>query len=345
MTRRAGRCTVSFTVSFTLAELHRELAARPVLLAPMEDVSDDVFRRLCRSLGADLCVTEFVQVDCLIGDGAIARRKAALGPGGERTAIQIHGKDASRLATAARVAETAEPAFIDLNCGCAVTRVASRGAGAGWLKDPAAMVAMARQVVSSTSLPVTLKTRVGLGYEAEMPIVDLARRLEDSGIAALTLHCRTAQMGFGGRADWSYAARAQAAMTIPVIVNGDIESADDAERALCETGCTAVMVGRRAIAHPWIFREARALLDHGVHLPAPSPTERLALFRAQLEANAAKRGERNGVRVTRRHLAGYLAGLPGLAALRAELFACDSLARSLELLLRYEGQLGRAAGG
>src|SRR5262249_13630036 len=157
-------------------------------------------------------------------------------------------------------------------------------------------------------------------------------RLEDAGVAALTIHCRTAQMGHTGAADWSFAARARELVTIPVVVNGDVRSADDAERALGETGCAGAMVGRRAIEHPWIFREARALCDRGVRLPPPTPDERLALCREHLVANVAARGEPHGVRVTRRHLSGYLHGLRNASALRRRLLFCDSLEGCLAIL-------------
>ena len=314
------------------AALRALFDSRPVILAPMEDVTDAVFRRLCREHGATLCVTEFVNVEGLIRGCKNARRKIHLPEGDQPTAIQIYGSNPERLAEAARLAESAGPAFLDINCGCWVPKIAGRGAGAGWLRDPAAMVAMTKMVVESVSLPVTVKTRIGLGPESHMPIVDLARRLEDTGIAALTIHCRTAQMGHTGEADWRWAARAREVVSIPVVVNGDIRSADDAARALCETGCAAVMVGRRAIDHPWIFREARALLDRGVRLPAPTPEERIELCRAHLIANVEARGETYGVRVTRRHLSGYLSGLRGAAALRRELLFCDTLSGCLAIL-------------
>ncbi|MFT3769006.1 MAG: tRNA-dihydrouridine synthase [Minicystis sp.] len=234
------------------------------------------------------------------------------------------------------MAEAAGPAFLDINCGCWVPKIAGRGAGAGWLRNPAAMVAMARMVVESTSIPVTVKTRIGYGPESEMPIIDLARRLEDAGVAALTIHCRTAAMGHNGAADWSWAARAREVVSIPVIVNGDIKSGEDAERALRETGCAAVMVGRRAIEHPWIFREARAMIDRGVPVPQPTPLERLAMCREHLVANVGERGEPYGVRVTRRHLSGYLHGLRGAAALRRKLLFCDTLSGCLEILADAE---------
>jgi tRNA-dihydrouridine synthase B len=307
---------------------------KPVVLAPMEDVTDAVFRRLCRTRGAAIALTEFVNVEGLLRGCRNARRKIQLWPDDELTAIQIYGADPQRLAEAARFAEGAEPLFIDINCGCWVPKIAGRGAGAGWLRDPDAMVAMARMVASSVSLPVTVKTRVGLGPESRMPIVDLARRLQDAGVAAITIHCRTAQMGHSGAADWSWAARAREAVEIPVLVNGDVRSAQDAKRALDETGCAGVMVGRRAIEHPWIFDEARALLDHDVSIPPPTAEQRIALCREHLVANVAKRGEPFGVRCTRRHLAGYLKGLAGAAALRQELNRCDSLAGCLAILDR-----------
>ena len=309
----------------------RLMAGRPVILAPMEDVTDAAFRRLCRAHGADLCLTEFVRAEKLIRKEGRAQKKIKLAPDDQPTAIQIYGPDAEHLAEAARVAEAAGPAFIDINCGCWVPRVAGRGAGAGWLRNPAAMVAMAKRVVDMVSLPVTVKTRIGWGPESEMPIVDLARRLEDAGVSAITIHCRTAQMGHSGGADWQWARRAREVVSIPVIVNGDIRSADDAVRALDETGCQGVMVGRWAIAHPWIFREARALLDRKEHLPPPTPAERRDLYRAHLLANVSARGERYGVQVTRRHLRGYLDGVASPETLRP-LLLCETLSGCLSLL-------------
>jgi tRNA-dihydrouridine synthase len=186
------------------------------------------------------------------------------------------------------------------------------------------MVAMAKMVVESVSLPVTVKTRIGYGPESHMPIVDLARRLEDVGVAAITIHCRTAQMGHSGAADWTWAAKAREVVTIPVIVNGDVKSGPDAERALTTTGGAGVMVGRRAIEHPWVFREIRAKLDHGIDLAPPTPEERIALCLEHLAANCAARGERFGCHVTRRHLTGYLSGLPGAGQVRRRLMECET---------------------
>jgi tRNA-dihydrouridine synthase B len=319
-------------VSLSSAQLRELLARSPVLLAPMEDVSDHVFRRICRGLGAELCYTEFVRVEGMLGRSKDARRKLYLAPDDQPTAVQIYGSDAALLEEAAAVAEATGPAFLDVNCGCWIPRIAARGAGAGWLKRPDEMVEMVRRVVAGTRLPVTVKTRLGYGHEVKLPIVELAARLEDAGAAAITVHCRTARMGYEGSADWSWAARVRERVSIPVIVNGDIRTADDAARALNQTGCAAVMVGRRAIEHPWIFREALALLRRGEHLPPPTVEERLALLRAQLLANVEQRGPVHGVQVTRRHLSGYVGGLPGGAELRRRLLRCPTVEACLEVL-------------
>lgn len=297
------------------------------MLAPMEDVTDAAFRRMCRTLGASLCVTEFVGAEQIIASSEQARRRASLAADDRPTAIQIYGADPDLLLAAARIAEQAEPAFIDINCGCWIPRIAGRGAGAGWLRDPKAMVEMARRITAAVSLPVTVKTRIGWGPESHMPIVDLARRLEDAGIEALSIHCRTATMGHRGAADWSWAARAREVVEIPVILNGDIRTADDVARALDETGCAAVMIGRAAIDHPWIFREARARLA-GVAIAPPTPEERCAVYRALLEASVAVRGERFGVASAKRHV-----GVLGpLTAQRPSVLRARALAESLEVL-------------
>ncbi len=280
--------------------MRRLLAPFPVVLAPMEAITDRGFRRVCRTLGASVCVTEFVGAEQIVADSELARRRAALAPEDRPTGIQIYGADARLLLAAAQIAERAEPAFIDINCGCWIPAIERRGAGAGWLRDPAAMIAMTRAIASACSLPVTVKTRIGLGPESDMPIIDLARRLEDAGVAALTIHCRTAMAGHSGPADWSWARRAQASVSIPVIVNGDIHSAVDVRRALDETGCAAVMIGRAAIAEPWIFRDARALLE-GNAAPPATDADRRAIYRALIEENVAERGERNGVASAKRY--------------------------------------------
>jgi tRNA-dihydrouridine synthase B len=224
-----------------------------------------------------------------------------------------------------------------VNCGCWVPRVARAGAGAGWLRVPEAMVAMVGTIVRRVALPVTVKMRIGWGDEAQMPVVDLARRLEDAGVRALTIHCRTAKMGHEGEADWSWAARAREVVKIPVIVNGDVRSANDCHRALERTGCAGVMIGRRAIQHPWIFREARARLDHRPQVAAPSVEERFEICREHLRAMAEDRGPRQAVRAMRPLYAGYLRQVPDAEAWRQELQASESVQAALDVLDEAEG--------
>ncbi len=302
------------------------LAAAPVVLAPMEDVTDAGFRALCRDAGARVCVTEFVRAEELVAGARRAARKIHLGADDQPTAIQIYGSNPALLIQAAAAAAAAGPAFIDVNCGCWVPRVVRGGAGAAWLRDPAAMVAMAAQVVRATSLPVTVKTRIGWGPAAPggpgLPIVELARRLEDVGVAGLTIHCRLATAGHSGAADWSWAQRAREAVRLPVVVNGDVATGPDVVRALADTGCAGVMIGRAAISHPWVFREATALLTTGQAAPPPSTDERRAAYRRLLAWHVGQRGPKFGVTVTRRH-----AGLLGpmlTPAVRAALMAATA---------------------
>ncbi len=323
------RATTLVSVAFDFDAFFR---TRPVIIAPMEDVTDAVFRRVCRRRGATLCVTEFVNAEGLVGGRAEAEQKVALEADDTPTAIQIYGADPERIAEAATIAERAEPVFVDLNCGCWVPKIARTGAGAGWLGEPEAMVAMAKLVVSRVSLPVTVKTRIGTGREDAMPIVELARRLEDVGVRAITIHCRTAKKGHEGKADWSWAKKARQAVSIPVIVNGDVRSADDAARALRETRCAGVMIGRRAIEHPWVFRECRRQLDDGGIHPIPTHEERVALAKEHLLALAADRGARAAVRAMRGLYAGYLVGVPDATTVLRRLPTITELDAVLEVL-------------
>jgi tRNA-dihydrouridine synthase B len=324
------------------APLASTLRRYPVVLAPMEDVTDASYRALCRSMGAELCVTEFIGAEQMIAGSRLAKRRATLAAGDQPTAIQIYGADPTALVRAAEIAERAAPVFLDINCGCWVPRIAGRGAGAGWLRNPTAMIEMAGRVVRAVGLPVTVKTRIGWGPESDMPIIDLARRLEDVGISGLTIHCRTAAMGHSGRADWQWARRAREVVQIPVIVNGDVASVDDVVRSLAETGCAGSMIGRAAIEDPWIFAEAREVLAGRPCPPRPTDAERLAVFRRVLLENVAVRGELRGVACTRRHL-----GLLGPALrprLRPLLFSTMELAASLDILDRAsDGNLAEPA--
>jgi len=309
----------------TVFDFDATFARKPVILAPMEDVSDAVFRRICRACGASLCVTEFALAERLVAQEVEAVQKIALSADDTPTAIQIYGSDPVTLAQAAQIAQRAGPAYIDINCGCWAPKVTRAGAGASWLRAPEQMVAMARMVVNSVSLPVTVKTRIGWGDEAQMPIVDLARRLEDAGVRAIVIHCRTARAGYEGQADYRWAASAQAAVRIPVIVNGDLRTANDCQRALHLTGCAGVMIGRRAIEHPWIFREVSARLTHQPKLAAPTRQERLALCAQHVLALQRARGSRRALKAALAFYRGYLAKLSDAQSLLSELRACESV--------------------
>jgi len=313
------------------------MATRPVMLAPMEDVSDPIFRAICREQGADICFTEFVNVDGLLRGDPRNRRKIVLEPGDWPVGIQIYGSDPDKLVEASRVAAASEPLVIDINCGCWVPKIARRGAGAGWLRDLDAMQEMVRAVAQAVrearDLPVTVKTRIGWS-DAEKPVPDLVRRLEDAGVAGITLHCRTAVQRHEGPVDWTWAAIARETTHVPVTVNGGILCAEDVPRALAETGCAGVMVARGAIGNPWIFREAHDALA-GRPIARPTIEDRLAACRRHFSLAVTVRNERAGICAVRRHLAGYLSGLPGGADLRRQLHEHYTLAGCLEVLDRY----------
>ena len=300
-----------------------------LLLAPMEDVSEHPFRLVCRQLGADMVYTEFVNAEGLLREDPDGPRRSShkldFTDQERPLGIQIYGASELSMEEASRIATERQPDLIDINCGCWVSNVALRGAGAGLLRDLPQMRQIVRRVIGATHLPVTVKTR--LGWDAEsIQIMDVARMLEDEGVQAMAVHCRTRAQGHKGDVDYSWIARIKALVKIPVILNGDVVSPQTARAAFDDTGCDAVMIGRAAIRHPWLFREIRHYLETGELLALPTPGERAALCLHHLRLSVAHSGERYGLISMRRHYAGYFRGVRGAAQLRGELCGFRELA-------------------
>lgn len=299
------------------------LQVRPgILLAPMEDVSDLPFRRVCRELGADMVYTEFVNAEGLLREDPEGPRrsyhKLDFHEAERPLGMQIYGASELSMEEATRIASDRGPDLIDINCGCWVSNVALRGAGAGLLRDLPQMQQVVRRVRGATNLPVTVKTRLGWDHES-IQIVDVARMLEAEGVSALTVHCRTRAQGHKGIPDYSWIDRIKQAVAMPVILNGDITDALTAAAAFRDTNCDAVMIGRAAIRHPWVFREVQHYLATSEHLAEPTLAERVGLCERHLDLALAHHGERYGLISLRRHFAGYFRGMKGAAALRQEL--------------------------
>ena len=229
---------------------------KAVLLAPMEDVTGIAFRKLCKELGADVVYTEFVNSDGLVRFNVKTKLKLEITEAEKPVGIQIYGGIVESMVEAAKIAEEENPDIIDINAGCWVKKVANRGAGAGLLKDPVIMQKMTAEIVKAVNKPVTVKTRIGWDDNSIM-ILEIAKRIEDAGAKAVTIHCRTRQNGHSGDPDWSWIPKIKGVVSIPVALNGGVFTAEDAKRAFDETGADAVMIARGAIGHPWIFRETK----------------------------------------------------------------------------------------
>ena len=298
---------------------------RGLLLAPMEDVTDLPFRRICRRLGADLVYSEFTSADGLVRGAAACLAKIRVADDERPVGIQLFGSEPGAMAEAARVAEAARPDLIDINLGCPVCTITDKGAGASLLRDVDKMERIAVAVVRATALPVTAKTR--LGWDAKsIRIVEVARRLEGAGILALTLHARTRVQGRTGKADWPWIGEVKRAVGIPVIGNGDVLTPADVGRMFDETGCDAVMIGRGALANPWLFREAKHCLALGTVPPPPPLEERIAICLEHLREMLAEKGERPTLLCFRKFYQGYLPRIPFIARFRQELMEARSLA-------------------
>lgn len=322
-----------------------DLGQRPVMLAPMEDVTDRSFRLLCKEQGADMTYSEFVSADALIRNIASTTRKLSIDPAERPTAIQIYGRDPDTMAEAARIAEGAGPDIIDINFGCPVKKVAGKGAGAGLLRDIPTMLAITRAVVDAVKVPVTVKTRLGWDHDNRI-IVELAEQLQDCGIRALTVHGRTRSQMYTGSADWEMIARVKEnpRLSIPVIGNGDITTPSQAAEAFTRYGVDGVMVGRASIGAPWIFRYMKAAVD-GQPSPEVSDTERFAMIRRQIRESVDRIDEYRGILHIRRHLAAspLFKGIPDFRATRIEMLRADTLDALETILSRIETEILPAA--
>lgn len=309
-----------------------DIGDKPVVLAPMEDVTDAPFRQLCREMGASLAYTEFVSADALVRNIEATTRKLKLDD--ERpTAIQLYGRETGPMVEAALMAQEANPDFIDLNFGCPVKKVAGKGAGAGMLRNIPKMLEITEAVVKAVKLPVTVKTRIGWDLE-NIVIVELAERLQDCGIAALTVHGRSRSQIYTGQADWNVIAQVKAnpRLTIPVIGNGDICTAEQARRAFDISGVDAIMVGRASIGAPWVFRE----ITNGLHgLPDHLSTEeKMAIMRRLVSESINRLGEIRGILHIRRHLAAtpLFKGIPDFRQTRIAMLRADTASELNEIL-------------
>ena len=310
-----------------------DLGEFPLLLAPMEDVSDPPFRRLCKLHGADMLYSEFISSEGLIRDAIKSRQKLDIFDYERPVGIQIFGGDEEAMALSAKIVATVRPDLVDINFGCPVKKVVSKGAGAGVLKDIDLMVRLTKAVVSSTDLPVTVKTRLGWD-ESSINIEEVAERLQDVGISALTIHARTRSQMYKGHSDWSYIAKVKnnPRIHIPIFGNGDIDSPEKALEYRNKYGVDGIMIGRAAIGYPWIFREIKHYFATGELLSPPTIADRVAAARNHLIWSVEWKGERQGVLEMRRHYANYFKGLPNFKEHRQRLVTLDSAAEIVTAL-------------
>jgi tRNA-dihydrouridine synthase B len=292
----------------------------PLLLAPMEDVSDPPFRAVCKAAGADLLYTEFISSEGLIRDAIKSRQKLDIFDSERPVGIQIFGGDEEAMALSAKIVDTVNPDLLDINFGCPVKKVVTKGAGAAVLKDIDLMVRLTKAVVRSTSLPVTVKTRLGWD-DASINIEEVAERLQDVGIKALSIHGRTRCQLYKGVADWEPIARVKAnpRIRIPIFGNGDIDSPEKALEYKNRYGVDGIMIGRAAIGYPWIFAEIKHFVQTGSHLPPPTVQQRVDVIRQHLHRSVEWKGLKAGINEMRRHYTNYLRGLPNIKEFRLRL--------------------------
>lgn len=310
-----------------------ELGDKPLFLAPMEDVTDASFRYICKEFGADVVYTEFVSSDGLIRNVGSCKTKLEVTDFERPIGIQIYGHIPEAMTEAALIAEAAGPDMIDINFGCPVNKIAKRGAGSGMMRYPDKMIEITKNIVDAVKLPVTVKTRLGWDEDSKI-IVDLAEKLQDTGISALTVHGRTRAQLYKGEADWTLIGeiKKNPRMHIPIIGNGDIVSPEGAEAAFDKYGVDGIMIGRATYGHPWLFREIRYFFDKGEHMPPFSLLEKVALAKRHLLKSVEVKGNRVGVLEMRRHLTHYFKGLPDFKETRLKLVTENSVDELIRLI-------------
>ncbi len=318
-----------------------DLGPRPVMLAPMEDVTDVSFRQICREQGADMVYTEFVSADAVIRNIDSTLRKMVINPGERPAAIQIYGREVGPMVEAAKIAQEAKPEVLDINFGCPVKKVAHKGAGAGMLRNVPLMLEITREVVKAVDLPVTVKTRLGWDCNNKI-IVELAEQLQDCGIQALTIHGRTRSQMYNGEADWTLIGEVKnnTRMTIPIIGNGDITSAEKLAEYYDRYGVDGIMVGRASIGAPWIFREMKQYLLNGT-IPEITRHEKMALLRRQIDESIDRIDEYRGILHIRRHLAAtpLLKGIKNFRDTRIAMLRANTKAELTAILDHIENEI------
>ena len=305
----------------------------PLLLAPMEDVSDPPFRAVCKTGGVDLMYTEFISSEGLIRNARQSVMKLDIFESERPIGIQIFGSEIESMKAAVEIAEGVNPDLIDINYGCPVKKITCKGAGAGILRDVPKMVRMTQEIVKSTTLPVTVKTRLGWDEKTQY-IVEVAERLQDVGIQAITIHGRTRVQMYKGDADWTLIGKIKdnPRMTIPVFGNGDVDSPQKAHKMRQAYGVDGIMIGRAAIGYPWIFREIKHYFSTGQLLEPPAIKERLGALRKHLELSIKWKGARHGVLEMRRHYKNYLKGIPNVKVYREKLVTLKSYEEIIEVI-------------
>lgn len=311
---------------------------KAILLAPMEDVTDLSFRLICKELGADVVYTEFVNSEGLIRGSEKTHKKLKILDAERPVGIQIYGGNPQSMIDAAKIAEDENPDLIDINAGCWVKNVVGCGAGSALLKDPVFMQSLIKGVVDNVKIPVTVKTRIGWD-ENSIQILEIAKRLEDIGVSALTIHCRTRKMGHRGEPDWSWIPKIKEVVKIPVVLNGGVFTADDVKRAFDETNADAVMIARGAIGNPWIFLEAKELLQSGKINTAVNEELKINTCLKHLKLAIEIKGERKAVIEHRKFYSGYLKGMHHASKIRSELMQYYDYASVENCLLNYLEEL------